>query len=119
MFLNLQDGGGLFKDFMEELMRAGLSAEYGLFASNAAHQLYPNPAALRLVEDAPRLLAFLGRMLGKAVYENVLLELPLAGERRAKTPWATGPQTCYSQLALPLLHLVPGCHRIHFAYIPH
>ncbi len=61
-------------------MRAGLSAEYGLFASNAAHQLYPNPAALRLVEDAPRLLAFLGRMLGKAVYENVLLELPLAGE---------------------------------------
>ncbi|KAG2447722.1 hypothetical protein HYH02_007182 [Chlamydomonas schloesseri] len=73
------DGGGLFKDFMEELMRAGLSAEYGLFASNAAHQLYPNPAAMCVVEDAPRLLAFLGRMLGKAMYENVLLELPLAG----------------------------------------
>ncbi|PNH10256.1 E3 ubiquitin-protein ligase [Tetrabaena socialis] len=73
------DGGGLFKDFMEELMRAGLSAEYGLFASNASHQLYPNPAAMRVVEDAPRLLGFLGRMLGKAMYENVLLELPLAG----------------------------------------
>ena len=75
----MQDGGGLFKDFMEELMRAGLSAQYGLFASNASHQLYPNPAAMRVVEDAPRLLAFLGRMLGKAMYENVLLELPLAG----------------------------------------
>lgn len=61
-------------------MRAGLSAEYGLFASNAAHQLYPNPAAMCVVEDAPRLLAFLGRMLGKAMYENVLLELPLAGK---------------------------------------
>ncbi|KXZ44858.1 hypothetical protein GPECTOR_61g811 [Gonium pectorale] len=73
------DGGGLFKDFLEELMRAGLSSEYGLFAANASHQLYPNPAAMRAVEDAPRLLAFLGRMLGKALYENVLLELPLAG----------------------------------------
>ncbi|GFR51002.1 hypothetical protein Agub_g13328, partial [Astrephomene gubernaculifera] len=73
------DGGGLFKDFMEELMRAGMSAQYGLFAANTAHQLYPNPAAMRVVEDAPRLLAFLGRMLGKAMYEGVLLELPLAG----------------------------------------
>ncbi|GIL56261.1 hypothetical protein Vafri_11597 [Volvox africanus] len=73
------DGGGLFKDFMEELMRAGLSAEYGMFASNSAHQMYPNPAAMRVVDDAPRLMAFLGRMLGKAMYENILLELPLAG----------------------------------------
>ncbi|GIL88261.1 hypothetical protein Vretimale_14138 [Volvox reticuliferus] len=73
------DGGGLFKDFMEELMRAGLSAEYGLFACNSAHQAYPNPAAMRVVDDAPRLMAFLGRMLGKAMYENILLELPLAG----------------------------------------
>ncbi|GLC57434.1 hypothetical protein PLESTB_001224100 [Pleodorina starrii] len=73
------DGGGLFKDFMEELMRAGLSAEYGLFAANTAQQLFPNPGAMRLVEDAARLLAFLGRMLGKAMYENILLELPLAG----------------------------------------
>ncbi|KAG2492353.1 hypothetical protein HYH03_009301 [Edaphochlamys debaryana] len=73
------DGGGLFKDFMEELMHEGLSAAYGLFAANPSHQLYPNPAAMRAVEDAPRLLAFLGRMLGKALWENVLLELPLAG----------------------------------------
>jgi hypothetical protein len=31
------------------------------------------------VDDAPRLLGFLGAMLGKALYEGILLELPLAG----------------------------------------
>eukprot|EP00983_Pelagomonas_calceolata_P040820 1137796-Pelagomonas_calceolata.AAC.1 len=34
------------------------------------------------MEDAPRLLEFLGCMLGKAMYEGILLELPLARESR-------------------------------------
>lgn len=42
-------------------------------------QLYPSPSAFTVVEDAARLLEFLGRMLGKAMYEGVLVELPLAG----------------------------------------
>lgn len=57
----------------------GFSAQYGLFAANAQQQLYPNPAALNVVEEGVRLIEFLGRMLGKALYEGILLELPLAG----------------------------------------
>lgn len=75
----LQDGGGLFKELTEEVMRCGAAEQYGLFAANSQRQLYPNPACVTVLDDAPRLLAFLGRMLGKAMYEGILLELPLAG----------------------------------------
>lgn len=60
-------------------MKQGFSPQYGLFEANAAQELYPNPGAMGVVEEAPRLLEFLGRMLGKALYEGILLELPLAG----------------------------------------
>ncbi|MEW5297235.1 MAG: hypothetical protein WDW36_000459 [Sanguina aurantia] len=73
------DGGGLFKDFLAALMKEGFSTQYGLFLTNPAHQLYPNPGAVGVVEDAGRLLEFLGRMLGKAMYEGILVELPFAG----------------------------------------
>ena len=39
----------------------------------------PPPAAFSVAEDAPRLLEFMGRMLGKAVYEGILVELQFAG----------------------------------------
>uniref|UniRef100_A0A6S8NUX6 HECT-type E3 ubiquitin transferase n=1 Tax=Dunaliella tertiolecta TaxID=3047 RepID=A0A6S8NUX6_DUNTE len=72
------DGGGLFKDFMESLIKQGFHTQYGLFTANAQNELYPSPASFELMEDAPRLLEFLGCMLGKAMYEGILLELPLA-----------------------------------------
>ncbi|KAF5833519.1 hypothetical protein DUNSADRAFT_10170 [Dunaliella salina] len=74
----VQDGGGLFKDFMESLIKQGFHTQYGLFTANAQNELYPSPASFELIEDAPRLLEFLGCMLGKAMYEGILLELPLA-----------------------------------------
>ncbi|CAD7703489.1 unnamed protein product [Ostreobium quekettii] len=72
------DGGGLFKDFMEELVKRGFDPQYALFTSTVDNQLYPNPGAVFAQPDAVELLTFLGRMLGKAVYEGILLELPLA-----------------------------------------
>ncbi len=44
------------------------------------NELYPNPAAYTHVPEAPQLLHFLGRMLGKAMWEGILLEVPLARE---------------------------------------
>eukprot|EP00882_Tetradesmus_deserticola_P020781 GHRQ01022458.1.p1 GENE.GHRQ01022458.1~~GHRQ01022458.1.p1 ORF type:complete len:327 (+),score=159.78 GHRQ01022458.1:847-1827(+) len=49
-----------------------------LFCENPQRQLYPNPAAYQLVADAAGQLRFLGHMLGKSLYEGMLLELPLA-----------------------------------------
>lgn len=71
------DGGGLFKDFLEELLKEGFSDKLGLFRPNARNELYPDPAAgcsARVLQ----LYEFLGCMVGKAVYEGILLELPLA-----------------------------------------
>jgi ubiquitin-protein ligase E3 C len=53
-------------------------AQSNLFSENPQRQLYPNPAAYQLVPDAEGQLRFLGRMLGKSLYEGMLLELPLA-----------------------------------------
>ncbi|KAG1656674.1 hypothetical protein FOA52_016018 [Chlamydomonas sp. UWO 241] len=72
------DGGGLFKDFLESLIKEGFHGERGLFATSAANQIYPNPGAFGVLEDAPRMLEFMGRMLGKAVYEGILVELRFA-----------------------------------------
>ena len=63
------DGGGLFKDFMENLVREGFNPDVGLFRTTAEHKLYPNPAAAAVVPNAQQLFEFMGKMLGKAMYE--------------------------------------------------
>ena len=57
----------------------GFDPNAALFAATSDNKLYPNPAAGAMVGEAPQLLDFLGRMLGKALFEGILLELPLAG----------------------------------------
>ena len=63
------DGGGLFKDFMENLVKEGFNPEVGLFRTTPEQKLYPNPAAGSAVPNALVLFEFLGKMLGKAMYE--------------------------------------------------
>ncbi|CAG9464760.1 unnamed protein product [Pedinophyceae sp. YPF-701] len=74
------DGGGLFKDFLEELVKEAFDPQAGLFTSNANQELYPSPDSADNVPDGDdlRLLEFVGRMVGKAVHDGILLELPLA-----------------------------------------
>lgn len=61
------DGGGLFKDFMEELAGIGFDPQYGLFTCTEDNQIYPNPAAPHMQADALSLLEFMGRMLGACI----------------------------------------------------
>ena len=63
------DGGGLFKDFMENLVKEGFNPEIGLFRTTPEQKLYPSPAASSVVPNAFVLFEFLGKMLGKAMYE--------------------------------------------------
>jgi len=72
------DGGGLFKDFLEELVKTGFDPQYGFFAQTEQRELYPNPSAEIMQPEARDIIAFLGRMLGKAVYDGILVEMPLA-----------------------------------------
>ncbi|KAA0195333.1 hypothetical protein HAZT_HAZT002927 [Hyalella azteca] len=73
------DGGGLFREFLSELLKSSFDPNRGFFLLTRENTLYPNPAAHLLHEDFHAHYYFIGRMLGKALYENLLVEIPLAG----------------------------------------
>jgi HECT-domain (ubiquitin-transferase) len=72
------DGGGIFKEFLEAVIKEGFDPEAGLFCQTTDRRLYPNPHALHAVPHAMKFIEFLGKMVGKALWEGILLELPLA-----------------------------------------
>ncbi|CAF4795444.1 unnamed protein product [Pieris macdunnoughi] len=72
------DGGGLFREFLSELLKSAFDPNRGLFRLTKDNMLYPNPGVHLLYDDFPVHYYFIGRMLGKALYENLLVELPLA-----------------------------------------
>jgi len=68
------DGGGLFKEFMVHICRTMFDPEFGLFAATSDQTLYPSVSAFRVHEEAVKLYVFLGKVVGKAIYEMFLLE---------------------------------------------
>lgn len=79
------DIGGLFKDFWTEFSARMFNPEYGLFTLTGAPDqlLYPNPNAYNILitsgcctntTEVNELYTFLGRILGKAIYENITVE---------------------------------------------
>lgn len=68
------DGGGLFKEFMVHTCREVFDPEFGLFSATNDQTLYPTPSAFLKRRNAADLYAFLGKVVGKALYEMVLLE---------------------------------------------
>ncbi|KAG8224519.1 hypothetical protein J437_LFUL004210 [Ladona fulva] len=73
------DGGGVFREFLSELIKTTFDPNRGFFRLTRDNTLYPSPGApLILGQDFPRHYYFAGRILGKALYENLLVELPLA-----------------------------------------
>ncbi|KAG8192273.1 hypothetical protein JTE90_002099 [Oedothorax gibbosus] len=73
------DGGGLFREFLHELLKTCFDPNRGFFKTTHDGLLYPNPNVQRVMpSDFARHYFFIGRMLGKAIYENMLVELPLA-----------------------------------------
>ncbi|XP_034246430.1 ubiquitin-protein ligase E3C [Thrips palmi] len=72
------DGGGLFREFLSELLKTAFDPNRGFFRTTNDNLLYPNPNVHLIVEDFTRHYYFIGRVLGKCLYENLLVELPLA-----------------------------------------
>ncbi|CAA2973673.1 E3 ubiquitin- ligase UPL7 [Olea europaea subsp. europaea] len=69
------DYGGLSKEFLTDISKAAFSPEYGLFSqtSTSDRLLIPNTAA-RYLENGIQMIEFLGRIVGKALYEGILLD---------------------------------------------
>uniref|UniRef100_A0A3B1JBY5 Ubiquitin-protein ligase E3C n=2 Tax=Astyanax mexicanus TaxID=7994 RepID=A0A3B1JBY5_ASTMX len=73
------DGGGIFREFLSELLKSGFNPNQGFFRTTNEGLLFPSPTAEMLIgESFTRHYYFLGRILGKALYENMLVELPFA-----------------------------------------
>jgi len=71
------DGGGLFREFLSSFLMEAFNPNRGFFIETDG-LLHPNPAAQSLYPDFTKHYYFIGRLLGKAVYEKLLVDLPLA-----------------------------------------
>ncbi|CAM9198671.1 unnamed protein product [Scytosiphon promiscuus] len=69
------DMGGLFKDFWTDLSALAFDINYGLFRVTKEGLMYPNPSS-GMVHGSEhlRLFEFLGRILGKALYEGITVQ---------------------------------------------
>ena len=72
------DRTGVFKEFMEDVCKKAFDPNLGLFKQSEAQFLYPSPTSEQADSSHLRYFEFVGRMLGKAVYEGIVLEVPLA-----------------------------------------
>eukprot|EP01041_Mallomonas_annulata_P005961 gene5961-12031_t len=69
------DAGGLFKDFWTALASAAFDPSFGLFALTPDQLLYPSPSAPMIFgSDCDKMFHFLGRVLGKALYEDLTVQ---------------------------------------------
>ncbi|XP_068648716.1 E3 ubiquitin-protein ligase UPL7 [Aristolochia californica] len=69
------DYGGLSKEFLTDLSKRAFASEFGLFSqtSTSERSLIPNMAA-RFQENGIQMIEFLGQVVGKALYEGILLD---------------------------------------------
>lgn len=70
------DLGGLFKDFWTDLSSRVFDSSYGLFATTTSNLLFPSPvsAALYDLYELENIFEFLGKVLGKALFENITVQ---------------------------------------------
>lgn len=71
------DQDGVFKEFLEETIKKAFDPNVGLFQSTATRHMYPSLAS-RTQENSLSLFEFVGKMLGKSVFEGFLVEAPFA-----------------------------------------
>lgn len=72
------DGGGIFKEFINEVLKTAFDPNRGFFLLTADNMLYPNPQVHLIEENYAEHYYFIGRLIGKAIFENILVDLPLA-----------------------------------------
>ncbi|KAK0549403.1 ubiquitin-protein ligase (E3) [Tilletia horrida] len=72
------DGGGLFKEFLTSLVREAFDTNRGLWKATADQAIYPNPHSYAQQPEQLEWYTFLGRVLGKAIYEGILVDIKFA-----------------------------------------
>ncbi|KAI0260666.1 HECT-domain-containing protein [Gloeopeniophorella convolvens] len=90
------DGGGVFKEFLTDLSKEVFDTDRGLWLANKKNELYPNHGTYATEPHSLNWYRFIGRILGKALYEGILIDVVFAGFFLAK--WL-GKQSFLDDLA--------------------
>ena len=90
------DGGGVFKEFLTSLSKEAFDNDRGLWLATQQQELYPNPHSYSRESSQLSWYGFLGRILGKALYEGILVDIAFAGAFLSK--WL-GKQSYLDDLA--------------------
>lgn len=73
------DGGGIFREFLSELLQTAFDPARGFFTTTHEQLLYPNPLApLLYPNNFHDHFYFIGRICAKLIYEGLLAELRFA-----------------------------------------
>ncbi|EGD78073.1 Ube3b protein [Salpingoeca rosetta] len=102
------DGGGLFREFLQQAIKEAFDPDRGLFRTADDGGAYPNPDIHHIVPDAAQHFEFIGKLVGQALYTGMLLDLPLAqffltrilGKRNIFCQLASLDQQVYRSLAM-------------------
>ncbi|KAF7489826.1 Ubiquitin-protein ligase E3B [Sarcoptes scabiei] len=71
------DQDGVFKEFLENTIKHVFDPGLNLFRVTSEQRLYPSPTSF-IHENHLSLFEFVGKMLGKAVYEGIVVDVPFA-----------------------------------------
>jgi len=69
----------LFKEFFTSLCKEVFDTDRGLWLANKKNELYPNPHSYATESHSLNWYRFIGRILGKAMYEGILVDVAFAG----------------------------------------
>lgn len=72
------DQDGVFKEFLEDTIKRVFDPALNLFCSTSEQRLYPSPTSHLHGDDHLQLFQFVGKMVGKAVYEGIVVDVPFA-----------------------------------------
>ncbi|KAG1784544.1 HECT-domain-containing protein [Suillus plorans] len=78
------DGGGVFKEFFTSLCKEVFDTDRGLWLETKRNEIYPNPHSYATEPHNLNWYRFIGRILGKALYKGILVEVAFAGFFLAK-----------------------------------
>lgn len=72
------DQDGVFKEFLEETLKRVFDPALNLFKTTSDElRLYPSPTS-HIQDNHLELFEFIGKVLGKAVYEGIVVDVPFA-----------------------------------------
>ncbi|KAH1003133.1 ubiquitin-protein ligase E3B isoform X1 [Dendroctonus ponderosae] len=109
------DQDGVFKEFLEESVKRVFDPALNLFKATSEERLYPSPTS-HLQDNHLQLFEFTGKILGKAVYEGIVVDVPFASFFLSQVSGQTS-QAMYSSVdELPSLD--PALYRS-LSYVKH